>query len=323
MLRRRFDEPRRLLPFANFVISMITTTIVFASWGFFCNKGWRVPQYLIDAPITKTFASTSVKNLQLVTIAIGSVNAGGLLLDILLYFSPLMNGPKTDNLWPSNRFVEKLTDWSSALLYVISILIAPIVLYNVPDDEYKAVYALGFSTLKNTAITAAAAMAVSDIVDRRADEYILSIATTATFAVGEIVYFFATMSDRTPAAQNMLMGGKVMGALGMIVLYYRIFKYGYGIIRSFWKTGELRLRGLSMKEWRFVVNTQIFVVGSLLIFFLVGVENFDYWNTKESDEAVYYLSFIIGGAFLALLPVIFTRYEAALANVSCHSSSCI
>jgi hypothetical protein len=321
-------EPRRLIPFAHFAIAVATTITIFVSWSFFCANGRPVPQYIADSPILSSFASRQVKILEITLIGIGAVNAGELLLDICVYFvrgkySAGPRVPENDTIQSWNKFLERVSEWAMRLLFVVSILLPPVVLLTVPDDEYVAVYALGFSAVKNTAITAAAAMAVSDVIDRKTDEYMLSVLTTATFAVGEIVYYFSTAYEPSESTQNTLMAGKVLVVASILVLLIRIFKYSYRTLALYWKRGEIRLRKLTMKEWRFSFYAAMFSVIALVVFFLVGLEDFEYRMTKVSDEIVYHSNYIVWGILHALLPIIVARYEASLATVRHNFASII
>jgi hypothetical protein len=312
----------RLLPFVHILIAVVVQVILYISWSFFQNSRIVVPQYLIESSVLDAFDDEGVKVMQIISASVGLVLIAEIIFEGCIYcFSSkfdtnLRESTADSNIWPSDRFLDALKDWSIRILCTLAIIVPPIVLLKIPSGPLKILYVYGMRVFRYTAVSCAASISITDTIDRSWQQYLTSFTLNIAYCISELMYYFYSIQDQSVHVVNVLTFVKAFRVTAILLICFRILGFIAIVVKYVCKTGELRLRRISIKEWRFIMYTGFLTFLSILIV-AVGAQNgYDLYRTTAKNQILYYVLFMLLAMIASLFPFAVSRYEVARAQVT-------
>lgn len=315
------DEPMRLLPFAHLLMAAAIHLIVYLSFQCRNIMNAPIPQYLMDSNMLNTYSDEKVKFVEVISASVGFMLIADTLLDMIIYFyiSKAANS-KADAThvqpWPSDVFLDNAKDWSIRILVAMSITIPPIVLLNTPLDGYFIQSAFGMKAIRNLSAVSAAMISITDCIDRTKLQFSFTFTMNIIYGLGELVYNFASLLERDASRTLILSIINPMRSVMYSLVSVRVIYHFFRIFRSLCKkNNELRLRRLSLKDWKFLLYT-IFIVGSGVNLALSAPSNYAFYQyTTNQIISLQILYIIVMAVVASQLPLVVSRYEVATAQV--------
>jgi hypothetical protein len=317
------DEPGRLLPLVHFLIVAIVHVVIYVSIALYNTNPTPVPQHIVASSILTTFGDKTVQFLHAASSSVGSLLILDILLEVLIFvfsskFSKARkNNSSEESKWPSDKLVENVKDWLIRLLLSIAIVIPPLMMILLPLDQHLAVYASAFRVFRYTTFVCAISISISDTIDRNWQHYLVSVSLNLIYCISELIYYFYSIQEQTPYTNGVITSVKTLRTTAIALIVFRAAVYLLLILRSYRKRGELRLRRLYSKEWKFLIYTAMFIAGAAVCLGLSGVDGgFNFYATTPLSQIQYTILFIVCAMVTSMLPQAVSRYEVARAEVS-------
>jgi hypothetical protein len=312
---------KRLLPFVHILIALVVQIILYISWSFFQDPRTVVPQYLIESTILDAFDNDGVKVVQIISASVGFVLISEIIFEGFIHcfssrFNTNLREPSDSNTWLSDGFLDALKDWSIRILCTLAIVVPPIVLLNISSGPSKILYVYGMRAFRYTAVSSAASISITDTIDRTWQQYTISFSLNIAYCISELLYYFYSIKEQSAHIVNVLYFVKAFRITAIAMIIFRIFGFIAAVVKHVCKTGELRLRRISVKDWRFIMYSGFLAFLSLLIVSIGSQNSYDLYRTTAKSQILFYLLFMLLAMIASLFPFAVSRYEVMRAQVT-------
>ena len=303
-----------ILPYHHFLLAIINMIIYAASsssFGIFGTESpnYAIPSYLTESNFLSVINSPTVVFLDIAFAAIGLPLFCDLMLDIGGYFMAEIKDLEKVSIM---TIAEKAKEWCLRLQFFVAFAVTSMVRLYGPMDNRKILLVYLTQFLRTITLILFGMFSYSDTCDHFGWEYVRSFGISLALSIAQLMVYFASLGEQTPAMYAISVTAKIMGCIASICMSSLFIYRLYFLFQRVLKPGGLT--NLSTKELCFVVNGGIIGSSLCIVTIMLVISGFELYRMTLSMYISHAVLLLFTSIALTSLPVRIARYDVRRAK---------